>query len=436
MELIPTLPLFLMAAILVLLALAVVCLAPDYGLFIYGLALGFPDRAVPLGTAINLRLDDTLMILFLIRVILWKTEPLAAGQKKILKWQALFLAVCVLSALFGFVSGNPPALYETFKMLGCGVILFVLPRLLQSSRRLASLIAGLMCAGAALVLQIVLRLGASPAEASANFQEYKNAATFATWNANTIGQAAMLSVFAAGIGWFAFGRTRMQKVFWLSLATGFALMPAMVFARGTTLSIAAGTILFLVMSRHWRVALLFALVAGSALMYLRAANISFVQSATRVDLATGEGFSHRYDRWEMALETIKAKPIVGYGFGREWDLLSNLGSEGRAHNAYLTVWLELGAGGLLLFLGVIYQFVSEGRSLYGVPESRACGALLLALIAAMCLDSLGLPTLYWEKLPIITLAIGVAVVGLCGRAPAEAVEREYIPSALAHSLLQ
>jgi hypothetical protein len=39
----------------------------------------------------------------------------------------------------------------------------------------------------------------------------------------------------------------------------------------------------------------------------------------------------------------------------------------------------------------------------------------LALIFAMGLDSLGLATLYWEKLPTIALSLAIAVVGMCER---------------------
>ena len=36
-------------------------------------------------------------------------------------------------------------------------------------------------------------------------------------------------------------------------------------------------------------------------------------------------------------------------------------------------------------------------------------------IAAAVLDSFGLPTLYWEKLPTISLALAVALIGICER---------------------
>jgi hypothetical protein len=36
----------------------------------------------------------------------------------------------------------------------------------------------------------------------------------------------------------------------------------------------------------------------------------------------------------------------------------------------------------------------------------------LSLTFALALDSLGLPTLYWEKLPTIALSLAVAIVGI------------------------
>jgi len=42
----------------------------------------------------------------------------------------------------------------------------------------------------------------------------------------------------------------------------------------------------------------------------------------------------------------------------------------------------------------------------------------------LALDSLGLPTLYWEKLPTIALCIVVVVVGLCERSDSAVAERE------------
>jgi O-antigen ligase len=115
------------------------------------------------------------------------------------------------------------------------------------------------------------------------------------------------------------------------------------------------------------------------------------------------------------MRAIRAAPFLGQGFGQELNYLSDRGNGFIAHNAYLSVWIELGIGGLLLLLVLIYQFVAAGLSLYRTPEFQLSGALVLALIAAACVDSVALPTLYWEKLPTISLSIAVSLIGICER---------------------
>jgi O-antigen ligase len=401
--------------IAILLLLAGFWVKPEYGLFLYGLVLGFPDTAIPLGTAINLRLDDGLIVFFLLRSLLWSPAFLTPGQRSIFKWQASLAAACALSALVGFARGTPPPAYETIKMIGCLAILIALPRMLQSERRLRFLAAGLMCAGVALIFQITQRLGSNPANFLGSFQELKSAAAFATWNPNTIGQASMLLVFTAGLGWIAFRQSRINNGLWFCFATAFSLIPAVVFSRGAGLSIAAGYVFFLCLVGRWKFALVFLVIGVSILGYLRSVDNELVDSATRVDFATGEGFSHRFDRWDMATEAIRSDPFLGHGFGQEWTYLSGIGSEGRAHNAYMTVWIELGFGGLALLLATTYRFASCAVLLYRDPEFQMCGALLLALCLTVCLDSFGSVTLYWEKLPTIALSIGIALIGICER---------------------
>lgn len=401
--------------IAIFLVFGILCAKPEYGLFLYGFALGFPDAAIPVGTSVNIRFDDALLLLFLLRSILCTPAPLAAGQRKILGWQASLLLLCISSAVIESMGGTPPEAYETLKMIGCAAIIFVLPRLVQSRRRLRFLIAGLMSGGMALVLQVVNHLDASSPNRATNFQEYKSAAAFATWNPNTIGQAAMLVVFAAGVGWIVFAGSQAVRIAHLCLGVGFALIPAMTFVRGTSLSIAAGFLLFLCLSRRWKWALMFIAVCLALVLYLRTTKRELADDAFHIDLTTGEGFSGRYERWDAAIEAIRVKPFLGHGFGQEWNYLQEAGSEGRAHNAYLTVWIELGLGGLALLLAVLHQFVSVGLALYRRPEFHLCGALILALIFALCLDSIGLGTLYWEKLPTISLSIAVALAGICER---------------------
>ena len=399
----------------ILIGLAFLWTRVEYGLFFYALALGFPDVAFPLGTTINIRLDDVLILVFLARTFLWVPAPASKGQKKIWAWQALFLAACLFSVAVESAKGTPPEGYVTAKMAGCAAIVLVLPRLVQSERRLQFFIAGLMCAGIALVIQVFMHLGASSSNNFANFQEMKEAATFATWNPNTIGQAAVLLVFGAGLGGILLSKTRAGKILWPCLALGFALVPALVFVRGTTIGIAAGFLLFLGLARRWKWALLFGAGCLVVVLILRSLDRPLVEDATALNVTTGEGFSHRFERWGMAFQAIQTAPFLGQGFGQEMNYLSLIGSEGRAHDDYLTIWLELGLGGLSLFLAAMFQFVRAGRFLYRNQEFQFQGALILALVLALGVDSLGLPTLYWEKLPTIALSLAAVVVGMCER---------------------
>jgi O-antigen ligase len=369
--------------IAILIGIVILWTKAEYGLFLYAFALGFPDVAFPLGTTINIRVDDVLILLFLARGILWAPAPLSRGQRNIFTWQAIFLGACLLSIAVETARGTPPAGYETAKMAGCAVIVLVLPRLVQSERRLRFFVAGLICAGVALVIQVFMHLGASSSNDFANFQQLKSAATFTTWNPNTIGQAAVLLVFAAGLGGIIFSKTLTNRILWPCLAMGFALVPAVVFVRGTSLSIAAGFMLFLCMARRWKWVLVFAAACLSVVLYLHSTDRQLTEDATTVNLTTGEGFSNRFERWDMAIRAIRTAPFVGQGFGQEWIYMSLIGSEGRAHDAYLTVWLELGLGGLLLFLAAIFQFVRVGFFLYGNPRFQLLGALIVSLTFAL-----------------------------------------------------
>jgi hypothetical protein len=411
----PTPILWFEIGIAVLIAIVILWIKAEYGLFLYALALGFPDLAYSVGSTINIRLDDVLIPLFLARTILWTPAPLSRNQKNILAWQAVFFGVCLFSIAVESGYGMPPGAYETAKMAGCVAIVFVLPRLIQTAKRLRFFIAGLMCGGIALVIQVHQHLGESSSSDIANFQELKSAATFSTWNPNTVGQAAILLVFAAGLGGIIFSGTLANKIFWPCLAMGFTLLPALVFVRGTSLSIAAGFILFLCLSRRWKWILVFAAVCLCALLYLHSRDPQLMEDATHVNVSTGEGFSHRFERWDMAFRAIQKKPWAGHGFGQELTYLTLIGSEGRAHDAYLAVWLELGFGGLLLLLYIVFQFFRAGWFLLKNPRFHVQGALILALAFTVCLDSLGLPTLYWEKLPTIALTLAAAAIGICER---------------------
>ena len=92
------------AAIPALLAVAALWRYPEYGLLLYGVALGFPDVVLPLG-AINLRIEDGLVAFYALRLMLLPFAPFSPGQRRILTWQLALAGVCLLSALTAVVRG-------------------------------------------------------------------------------------------------------------------------------------------------------------------------------------------------------------------------------------------------------------------------------------------------------------------------------------------
>src|SRR5512134_769809 len=53
--------------------------------------------------------------------------------------------------------------------------------------------------------------------------------------------------------------------------------------------------------------------------------------------------------WAFALQMIEARPLLGYGYGVFWDSVGSVAGVVNAHNGYLTVILDLGFVGALIF---------------------------------------------------------------------------------------
>ena len=96
--------------------------------------------------------------------------------------------------------------------------------------------------------------------------------------------------------------------------------------------------------------------------------------------------------WPEIVERIRERPLTGYGFGRGL-LRGPLQTEFRdldamlwhAHNIFLEQLLQLGAPGLVLFLGLLAALVRQGwRAAAATSDLQAaCGIALIAVVAGM-----------------------------------------------------
>jgi O-antigen ligase len=110
-------------------------------------------------------------------------------------------------------------------------------------------------------------------------------------------------------------------------------------------------------------------------------------------LDTLEGGSGRVIAWTFAWEQIQENFFIGRGFNyAEWiyaqnyNLLSNMGHQGNAHNSYLTFWLDTGLIGLvlyvvaflLMFLRISKSYVNSIPFMYAVIFSVSFESWLTA----------------------------------------------------------
>ena len=122
--------------------------------------------------------------------------------------------------------------------------------------------------------------------------------------------------------------------------------------------------------RYYRVAWS---VAGLAMFFV----LVFRRSVFEF-LGKSPDMTHRSDIWRKVLSLISQRPLEGWGFTGVWvpgtkplDKLVVINGETyyQAHNAYLDMWLQLGAVGLILFLILLVRtFIKTWR--LGVHHSN------------------------------------------------------------------
>jgi O-antigen ligase len=147
--------------------------------------------------------------------------------------------------------------------------------------------------------------------------------------------------------------------YWALISAGFLLL----FASGTRnamIMISVSLSLYLIFWKklaHFFLTLIFGLIL--CIVYFLFSDSQLVASLT--ERLTTFSTRNRIGAWELSWKFIQARPIMGYGLGKEietlsksvpnWELLN-------AHNVYLGIWMQLGIIGLILlicfYLGTIF----------------------------------------------------------------------------------
>jgi O-antigen ligase len=379
-------------------------------LFLYGIFLGLPDVAIDV-YATRLRLDDIVIGFTLFYVLAGRNwRPYNQHQKNVLRFIGLFAAYCVLSSLITFYLGLPFDSYSSFRLLGCMVVLVTLPQTLKTPKARRTLAWALLLGGCIVLVQIAYRWNqiVGTMVLMSHSYQLKSSLSFETWNANTVSIYVILLAFAMLLMTCETSSTE-RRIFLLASGV-FSVVPLFTFCRGATVSIGMAWLVFILLAyRVWSVKLAIIMLFVGMILYLFTYYDHLLISAVQINLATGEGFGKRYEYWATALNLIEKSPLVGHGFGQEpHAFYTMIRGGGTSHNTFLSVFVECGLLGFLLF---IWPLGYIGRHFYRrIRKDRndMQAVICLAFLSGIFVLSLSYSALYWYKYQIIMLALLIA----------------------------
>lgn len=404
--------LILSGFIAALVILVVLLIRPEYILFLYGLSIGFPDISAKVGGVINIRVDDVLIILLFIRMVI-TLKPLSVTelQNKIISVYLIFLSYCLLSGTLIAIFGGNVDSYVLLRDMGGGFTFVILLLAVDSEKSFRLFLFGFFLAGLAIAFQVTQHFNEIALESLTDSNQIKDASSFSSWNPNTVGGFGILFSFSSAMSWYMAPSRNWRKLLWSVMPVLFISLPLFTFARGATVSLVCGWVLFLVLMRKWKVLLSAVGIAALlfAVWYQTFGDI--IAAAFDIDLKTGKGFSSRYDLWGNALNLIMQSPLWGHGYGQEARLFILTYGRGMSHNAYFSILVELGLLGLVVLLWQISNYYYAAFRLFTKNKPNVGSYLIMAFMTAICIDSLSGSGLYGAKYVTLLLAIIAIFIG-------------------------
>lgn len=200
-------------------------------------------------------------------------------------------------------------------------------------------------------------------------------------------------------------RVRFKKMAW-GLASLSAMGAIFVLSPGRTgyllMTLSLMTYLFFLLKGRWRWIGLFAVMAVvvAAINFSNVAKSRIHQAAQEVilldrqveqgDIPDVTSIGARMYMWMNTWELIKQRPVAGWGLGSysiKWceqvpseNWCADIASA-HPHNQYLMFWVELGAIGVLLYIGLMLAMAKVAL------KNSTNGPLLLGLITILAVDS-------------------------------------------------
>lgn len=426
-------PLLPVAAALALGALALVPQVTTRGAFV-GLLCGMvvlldPTPGIQAPEALYALVFLGSMGAFLFTRLAYRPASLVQDTQDVLLWA--FLAWCTfsifLAPFFGASMGSIPG--QFFPIL---LFLFYFP--IRDGLR-----EGTLSPKTLIAVFLVLVLYALGRNMWEYYKDFSNAQFI--WqvlnNRERTNERYLMVALAGSVAMYLFAPSRKQQAFALGFSGLFLFGVLIGQSRATWLaSIIALSVLFLMGQRKERLRMLWTVVAGALFLVVLAAVLFGPQAlliaiglgtrAASIQGVGGEDISvlARYVEWGTVLEHIRANPIIGYGYGKEYFFFDVIGrftiEKSHIHSTYLALWYRHGLVGLALFFGfvslILLRVVPALRAMReGDPLRYALGIACLAGLTGLGVAGLAEDMLTHNEGTFLILFLLATLAGLIPR---------------------
>ncbi len=360
--------------------------------FLFPILFALPDLAIDL-EVINLRFDDiTIYLLFVLNVFVFYQ----LRQDLFIKTQFYLLLYALVSLALAFtLYPDLISTYEVTRTVGSIPYLLVLPYIFHKPEYRKYMYYGVLLGGLIYLGSIYANYSriVLAGEIMKTHSSFKKSMSFSTLNPNSV---ATIALIFSWLNLLAYS----ERKYLLNLILGLVmlLVPFFIFARGSSIGVIFGVAILILYHKKDVKKYLFYFVVFISIWFLvlKYINRDLLESATKIDVTTGEGTSGRFVLWKQAFAIIKQSPIVGNGFATENGFFSKVFDGHMAHQLLLHYTLELGVIVLLLFLFSIIKLVRR-RIKYYKKTNNLVFLIQLALITAFFVADMTGQLLYFNK---------------------------------------
>lgn len=372
----------------------------NFLVFLIPIFLGLPDVAINTG-AINLRIDDLLVYLFFFTAF---TDIIRIKKNIFHKIQYYLFFYAFLSFLIIMVA-NPmlSSNYEAFRAFGSFPFLLAFPYILQQPVFRKFIFRGAIFGGIIYLISLgnnyntILMQG----EILKTSGVFKREISFDTLNPNAVASIGLI------IGWlnilsFIENKNKINAIIGALLLT----IPFFIFARGNSIGVLTAIAMIIIFQKKSLKSYFNYLILALFGLYLFYFIIdqSLLQTATNVDVKTGQGFSGRFELWANGIDLALKRPILGSGFTTEMQLFKKYYNGHMSHQVLLRYSIELGLINLAVFLSFVFLLLIN-RLIKFRKSLNMVYLIQFAILLCFFIADMSAQLLYFNKYAYIIYAL-------------------------------